>query len=159
MIISRRLWMALFAASLFALGSNSQCPPGNGTPDPNGNDNGTANDNDNSPMGLSFAGDVLPIFTANCASCHQAGGEADMNGIAVRLTSAEAYATTVNQQSVQDPSWTIVKPGDSAQSLLYLKISQVNPPIGARMPRLRPPLSATQQQTIKDWIDGGALNN
>lgn len=124
-----------------------------------GSTGGAPGDGSNEPGPPSFANDVLPIFSSKCSTCHRDGGEADQEGILVRLTNAEAYASTVNQLSVQNGAWTIVKPGDSAQSLLYLKVSTDAPPVGARMPLSRPALSAADQQAIKDWIDRGAPND
>ena len=77
----------------------------------------------------------------------------------MHLTEGESYDAIVNQPSVQDASWTRVVPGDSAKSLLYLKVSSNNPPVGVRMPRFTPPLSGTDIGLIRDWIDQGALNN
>lgn len=108
---------------------------------------------------VSFATDVLPLFTANCASCHAPGEFADDQGITMYLTEADAYSLIVNKPSDQDAGLTRVIPGDSANSLLYQKISQDNPPVGIRMPFLRLPLSQSDIDTIKNWIDQGALNN
>jgi len=110
---------------------------------------------------VSLSQDVQPIFTAHCASCHRdGGGAAVFFGIKIRLDSSDdAFSTLVNQTSVQNSSFTLVKPSDSANSLLYLKISSNNPPVGSRMPLLSSPLSDSQIQTIKDWIDQGAADN
>jgi hypothetical protein len=108
---------------------------------------------------ISFANHIQPIFTANCASCHVPGGFADDQGITMYLTAGSAYAAIVNQPSDQNASLTRVVPSDSANSLLFLKISSDNPPVGLRMPFLRSPLSQSQITLIRDWIDQGAKNN
>jgi len=108
---------------------------------------------------VSFSSQILPIFASNCASCHQSGGFANQQGITMFLTAADAYNTTVNKLSEQDPSLTRIIPGNSAQSLLYLKISSTTPPVGSRMPLFALPLSNSDITLIKDWIDQGALNN
>jgi hypothetical protein len=109
---------------------------------------------------VSFATQVEPILVNSCSGCHSPGGAAFVdNGIPMNLTEGQAYDAIVNQLSVQNASWTIVVPGDSASSLLYLKVSMDTPPVGVRMPRFTPPLSGTEQGLIRDWIDQGALNN
>jgi hypothetical protein len=110
---------------------------------------------------ISFAQHIQPIFTARCAGCHRDGGlAATFSGIKLRLTSADvSYATLVNQLSAQRDAFTLVKPSDSANSLLYLKVSRHDPPVGGRMPLIGSPLSADQIRVIKDWIDQGALDN
>lgn len=110
---------------------------------------------------VSFSQHVQPIFSARCASCHRDGGlAASFSGIALRLTDAEkSYATLVNQLSSQDDSYTLVVPSDSANSLLYLKVSSDNPPVGERMPLFSSALPADQVRVIQDWIDQGAADN
>jgi hypothetical protein len=54
--------------------------------------------------------------------------------------------------------------GDSAKSLMYLKVSESTPPCGAQMPFGCPMgghtcLDATETATIASWINAGALNN
>ncbi|MEK6643945.1 MAG: hypothetical protein AABZ08_08550 [Planctomycetota bacterium] len=108
---------------------------------------------------ISFANQIQPIFSANCAICHKPGGFADDQGITLYLTAGNAHGLLVNMPSDQDSTLTRVVPGNSAQSLLYLKISSDNPPVGIRMPFLRSPLSQSDINLIRDWIDQGALNN
>jgi len=109
---------------------------------------------------VSFATQVRPILVNNCSGCHSPGGAAVVNnGIAMHLTEGEAYDSIVNQPSGQDATWTLVVPGDSSSSLLYLKVSTDNPPVGVRMPRFAPRLSGAEIGLIRDWIDQGALNN
>jgi hypothetical protein len=108
---------------------------------------------------VSFAGRIQPIFTANCAVCHRPGGIAHLRGIELQLLEGESHNRLVNQPSVQEPALTIVVPGDSASSLLFLKISSDSPPVGDRMPLGGPPLSQSRIDLIRDWIDQGARNN
>ena len=109
---------------------------------------------------VSFATQIQPILVTYCSGCHSPGGAAVVNnGIPMHLTEGEAYDAIVNQPSVQDATWTLVVPGDSASSLLFLKVSSDNPPVGVRMPQFSPPLSEAEIGLIRDWIDQGALNN
>lgn len=108
---------------------------------------------------ISFSGRIQPIFTPTCTVCHSPGGVADLSGIALQLTEDVAYDLLVNQASVQDESFTLVVPGDSASSLLFLKINSNSPPIGDRMPLFSSVLSADEIALIRDWIDQGAMDN
>ncbi len=122
---------------------------------PNGNDNGNSNGGSNGDT-ISFARDVQPIFTMFCATCHVEGGTADLRGIELRLTEAEALDGLIGGMSVQDPSLAFVVPGNSASSLLFLKVSMVAPPVGDRMPFELAPLEDDEIAIIRDWIDQGA---
>ncbi len=130
---------------------------GGTTVTPGGNDNGNSNGGSNGDT-ISFARDVQPIFTMFCATCHVEGGAADTNDprIALRLTEAEALDGLIGGMSVQDPSLAFVVPGNSASSLLYLKISMVNPPVGDMMPFALAPLEDDEIAIIRNWIDQGA---
>lgn len=110
------------------------------------------------PPTVSFSADVLPIFKF-CSTCHRTDGFADLRGIPLRLTDTEAYDQLINQPGVQDPSFIYVVPGDSASSLLFIKISTDTPPFGNRMPLFSPSLTDEEIALIRDWIDEGALNN
>lgn len=108
---------------------------------------------------VSFSQDIQPIFDASCVVCHSAGGFADLEGIALRLTASESFNGLVNQPSSQRADLTLVVPGDSASSLLFQKVSSAMPPIGSTMPLVGGPLPADQSGLIRDWIDQGAMNN
>jgi len=109
---------------------------------------------------VSFANDIQPIFTSQCIDCHVTGGFALIfGGVTLQLVAGQSFNMLVNQSSVQNANLTLVVPGDSANSLLFQKVSQTAPPVGARMPFLQPPLSPTDQALIRDWIDQGANNN
>ena len=138
-----RIWTATVGLLAGGLACQVNAPP----PPPQGD--GT----------VSFATQIQPILVTNCSGCHSPGGSAVLAGIPMHLTEGEAYDAIVNQPSVQDATWTRVVPGDSANSLVYLKVSSNNPPVGVRMPRFTPPLSSTEIGLIRDWIDQGALNN
>ena len=87
------------------------------------------------------------------------GGLADLRGIALRLTEAEALDGLIGGMSVQNPSLAFVVPGDSASSLIFLKISMVDPPVGDRMPFETFPLEDDEIVIIREWIDQGAATN
>ena len=108
---------------------------------------------------ISFADDIQPIFDELCIGCHVTGGFADQSGIALKLVAGQSFNLLVNQKSVQDPSLTLVIPGDSANSLLFQKTSQNMPPVGSTMPLIGRRLTSTELALVRDWIDQGALDN
>ena len=128
---------------------------GGATVMPGGGDDGDSDGGSNGDT-ISFARDVQPILTTFCATCHVEGGLADLSGIALRLTEAEALDGLIGGMSVQDPSFSFVVPGDSSSSLLFLKVSMVDPPVGDRMPFALLPLEDDEIAIIRDWIDQGA---
>jgi hypothetical protein len=123
-------------------------------------DGGSGDGNQGSGNGMvSFAGQIQPIFDAKCTVCHQAGGLADNLGIDLRLVPGDAFNGLVNQPSSQQANLTLVVPGDSTSSLLFLKVSSNAPPVGSRMPLFGAPLSQAEIDRIRDWIDQGAQDN
>lgn len=129
------------------------------------------------PVGpVSFSKDIQPIFDARCVSCHSPGGMADQ---VMHLVPEHSYDALVpsdeNHEGGMEGNGELLEgngehrdmdhgarvvPGDSANSYLYQKVSMDSPPEGgARMPFGGPPLSQSQIDLIKSWIDQGALNN
>jgi hypothetical protein len=91
---------------------------------------------------VSFSGDVLPILSERCQRCH--GGTQAYRGIDLR-----SYDSVLAGSS----SGPIVIPGSSATSRLVEVI------VSGRMPQGGPKLLDTEIETIKTWIDEGALDN
>ncbi len=112
---------------------------------------------DSTPTGptsnVSFSSSIQPIFTSFCTSCHQAGGASSF----LPLTTGVSYINLVNKTSTQSGGGTLVIPGNSADSILYKRVSGSS--VGLQMPRLSTPLSTTDQNLIKTWIDEGAKDN
>lgn len=103
---------------------------------------------------VSFQEQIQPIFDLNCAlvGCHV---EPDpMAGMS--LEAGLSYDNLVNQPTTQSVGIRVI-PGDGANSELYLRVSGET--LGTRMPKDRPPLSESDQNLIKDWIDQGAPRN
>ncbi len=90
--------------------------------------------------GPTFEKDVLPIFTAHCFACH---GGTSMIGLDLRT------AQSIFKGSHNGP---VLLAGDSAESLLYQKVSARQMPPKA----FNLDLSEAQIDTIKDWIEAGA---
>jgi len=90
---------------------------------------------------ISFEKDVMPIFKANCISCHKADkkkGKLDMS----------SYSELMKGGKQGSP----VKAGDPSKSLIIEMISGKEP----EMPEKGDKLTETQVQVISDWIKQGA---
>ena len=101
---------------------------------------------------VSFANNVSDILTARCATsgCHGLGSS--QGGFTMgNVTGSEIRNGTGNHGAV-------LVAGDASASNLFLKTT-ANPPFGARMPDDGTTLSTLDQNTIRDWIDQGALDN
>lgn len=112
---------------------------------------------DSSPTGptsnVSFASSIQPIFNSSCVSCHQTGQISSF----LPLTNGVSYNNLVSKTSTQSGGGTLVIPGNSADSVLYKRVSGSS--VGAQMPKGGPFLSTTDQNLIKTWIDEGAKDN
>lgn len=86
-------------------------------------------------------------MSRHCHNCHEDWGGQDAEGVL-------AYLTTHSESDM-----ALIKPGDSAASLLYLKVASDTPPFGDRMPLEFAKLDAATVESIGSWIDAGALND
>lgn len=91
---------------------------------------------------VSFARDVLPIFTQICVKCH--GGEKTNKSLVLKTYD------DLMQGSEDGP---VVEPGDPRNSLLIDMI------VKGKMPKNGPKLLPKQIQLIVDWVTAGAPNN
>ncbi|MCS7052993.1 MAG: hypothetical protein NZM09_04585 [Ignavibacterium sp.] len=95
----------------------------------------------------------IKVFNVSCATsgCH-GGSNVAAN---LNLTSGNSYNQLVNVNSNENPSLKRVVPGSSGQSLLIRKLE-------GNGTSLMPPSGKLKQEiidSIKAWIDRGALNN
>ena len=106
---------------------------------------------------VDFSKQVQPIFNENC-SCHLTPsapqGEVLLEGA--------SYDFLVNVPSTGKPEFMRVKPGDPDNSYLIIKVDDQVPDVGSkrvgeRMPRGSPPLSRTEIDTLRKWVEEGAL--
>jgi hypothetical protein len=97
------------------------------------------------------------IFDTNCAlsGCH-AGASPQMG---MNLSAGQSFSNIVNVPSMENGALNRVTPGDADNSYLYLKITGAAGITGSRMPLGRAPLSQTQLDLVRDWIEAGAENN
>lgn len=93
---------------------------------------------------IDFRRDVEPVLRARCHACH--GAQMQTNGL--RLDQREAALGG----SLSGP---VIKPGDSAGSPLIQRVSSEKETF--RMPPTGPPLTAQEIETLRSWIDQGAL--
>jgi hypothetical protein len=96
------------------------------------------------------------IFNNSCAfsGCHAGGSPA----AGMNLSSGQSFSNLVNRPSSQNASLTRVIPFDANGSLIVQKL-EGTAPVGSRMPLGRAPLSNSEIQTVREWIDAGAENN
>lgn len=106
--------------------------------------------------GISLARDVQPIFTASCATtpCH--GGGRPAQGVA--LDAARILGSIVGVASSCDGT-LLVAPGDPDASYLVHKIEGTHACGGQRMPSGARVLTAAEEDTIREWICGGARDD
>jgi len=94
---------------------------------------------------ISFERDVLPIFTANCLSCH--------GGTSI-YTQAGLDLRTINSVLRGSLNGPVIVKGSPEKSLLYQKVStRAMPPVAFKLT-----LSDMQIETIRKWIEAGALS-
>jgi hypothetical protein len=107
--------------------------------------------------GVSFAIEVQPIFTNNCANmaCH--GNVAPKEGL--KLVAGSSWASLVDVPSNQCAQRSRVAPGDSNSSYLIDKLQGLDMCFGTRMPKASPALSGEEMATISEWICRGALDD
>ena len=99
-----------------------------------------------------FSTEVAPIFHAKCWLCHPPYGGMD-------LSPSEVYINLVDVTSTNYAPAKRVVPGDLDASVLWHKVTG-DGTYGTMMP---PPvytqLTLEELQTIRDWIEQGALDN
>jgi hypothetical protein len=107
---------------------------------------------------VSFSQNVVVVLGQHCAvvGCHIPGSPP--NGLV--MTPSQAYSNLVGVPVVEYSTLFRVKPGDAADSYVYLKVTNTAPS-GTQMP---PPstgdsLSTAEINILKDWINEGALQN
>ena len=97
------------------------------------------------PPKITYEEHLVPILRTKCFSCHNADkkkGDLDM--------------TNYTNLMLGGGSGEVVEPGDSASSYLYALVSHQDEPF---MPPKSPKIADEMIETIRKWIDGGALEN
>ena len=101
-----------------------------------------------SPAGVSFSGDVFPIFDKRCVKCH--GGPKDDGSLRI-----EEGLKLTTYADVMTGSWNgpVVEPGNAESSYLVEQI------ITGEMPKKEPRLLPSEVRIISAWVDAGAPDN
>lgn len=109
-----------------------------------GDDNPTGPGNGGGTLMAKWGGSdgIGVFFQQRCTPCHISQSQNGYN--------LSTYANAM--------SGGRITPGDANGSYLVMKISP-NPPAGDRMPQGGPYLTTAQIDTIKVWINAGAMNN
>lgn len=104
------------------------------------------------PMKATFSDIQNKIFNKSCAlsGCH-------VTGVQSPNLSGDAYSTIVNKPSTRGINY--IQPGDPAKSYLFMKITGAPGISGAQMPRNASPLSKSSIDSVKAWIERGAIKN
>lgn len=101
---------------------------------------------------VSFSEDVQPILKEKCLKCHQEGGKGfEKNGLSMVTYQNLMKGTNFG---------AVIEPGSSVSSTLVRLISGNADP-SLKMPHGsgNKPLSESEIEVIKTWIDQGAKNN
>ena len=97
---------------------------------------------------VTYAEDVEPIMQKHCAGCHVAGQQgADATGFLV-----DSYES-VMKDTRYGP---VIDPGSAQTSSLYNMVSGKEN-LAISMPHGKEPLSAEEIETIRLWIENGAV--
>lgn len=102
----------------------------------------------------SFSSIQSQVFNTRCISCH--GSVRLEQGLNLQTN---AYNNLVNRRSTQSTGLFLVSPGNPEQSYLIHKLDGRSGIQGTQMPQGASPLSATDIDVIKRWIQNGAANN
>ena len=110
-----------------------------------------------SPVSPTLSSIQSSVFSTSCAfvGCH--AGAAPAAGM--DLSPGAALDNLVGVPSSELPFFLRVKPGDAADSYLFMKLVADTRIDGAPMPFGGNPLDVTQLDAIMTWIENGAPNN
>ncbi len=136
------------AIGLFLLASVACAGDGTGL---DGNDGGDE---------VTLSRDVQPIFTGNCAfsGCHAGSDPAQ----GMSLSAGRAFSSVVNVAARELPSMNRVTPNQPDNSYLVHKVQGTHLDAGgsgSRMPLNRSPLSQSDIDLVRAWIQAGAQSN
>jgi len=121
---------------------------------------GTGLDGDDGGGEVTLSQDVQPIFTGNCAftGCH--AGSSPEEGMS--LGEGQTFSNVVNVAARQLLTMNRVTPNQPDNSYLVHKVQGTHLAAGgsgSQMPLDRSPLSQSDIDLIRAWIQAGALSN
>ena len=99
---------------------------------------------------VTYVDDVKPILQKHCAECHVTGQQgAKASGLLM-----DSYASLMKGTSFGQ----VIHPGSAMSSSLYILISGKDK-LTITMPHGKKPLSDEEIETIRVWIENGAVEN
>lgn len=99
---------------------------------------------------VTYVDDVEPILRKHCTECHIAGEHgAVASGLLI-----DTYESVMKGSRLGP----VINPGSAMTSSLYILVSG-NDSLTINMPHGKTPLSAEQIETIRVWIENGAVEN
>ena len=99
---------------------------------------------------VNYADDVSPIIQKHCAECHVAGQQgAKASGLLMNSYESLMKGTAFGP---------VIKPGSAMASSLYILVSGKDK-LTITMPHGKEPLSDEEIETIRVWIENGAVEN
>ena len=102
------------------------------------------------PHKVTYTDDVKPILQKHCFECHVAGQQgAKASGLLM-----DSYASLMKGTSFGP----VINPGSPTASSLYILISGKDK-LTITMPHGKEPLSDNEIETIRVWIENGAVEN
>ncbi len=121
---------------------------------------GTGLNGDDGGGEVTLSRDVQPIFTGNCtfSGCHS--GSSPQEGMT--LVAGQAFSNVVNVAARELPGMNRVTPSQPDNSYLVHKVQGTHLAVGgsgSRMPLNRSPLSQSDIDIIRAWIQAGAQPN
>lgn len=99
---------------------------------------------------VTYADDVAPILQKHCAECHVAGQQ----GARASGLSMDSYESLMKGTSFGP----VINPGSAMASSLYILVSGKDK-LTITMPHGEKPLSDEEIETIRVWIENGAVEN
>jgi mono/diheme cytochrome c family protein len=99
---------------------------------------------------VTYADDVGPIMQKHCVECHVAGQQgAEATGLLI-----DSYESIMKGTRFGP----VIDPGSAVTSSLYILVSGKDK-LTLTMPHGTDPLSAEEIETIRAWIENGAVEN
>ncbi len=99
---------------------------------------------------VTYANDVEPIIQKHCVQCHVTGQQgAKASGLELDSYESLMKGTSLGQ---------VINPGSAVSSSLYILISGKDK-LTINMPHGNKPLSDEEIETIRVWIENGAVEN
>lgn len=106
------------------------------------------------PEDVTLADVQNQVFTPSCAlpGCHTG----PVPALGLDLSAGATAGTAIGVNAIERPDLMRVEPFDSANSYLFMKVTDADGILGDPMPADADPLGTADLMLIQDWIDQGA---